>query len=152
MSEDAPVVQCAGLTKYYGRHPALVDLDLTVRRGEVFGYLGPNGAGKTTTLRVVMGFLRPTRGRVEVLGLDAWREATRVHRRVGYLPGEPVLYDRLTGRELLTFLGHLRGGADLSYAHKLAERFDLDLDLDRPIRALSKGNRQKVVLTQAFMS
>lgn len=150
MSEDAPVVRCVGLTKHYGRHPALVDLDLAVRPGEVFGYLGPNGAGKTTTLRVVMGFLRPTRGRVEVVGLDSWRDSTQIHRRVGYLPGEPALYDRLTGRELLTFFGHLRGAPDLSYARNLAERFDLDLD--RPIRALSKGNRQKVALVQAFMS
>lgn len=150
MGDDCVAVRSFGLTKHYGKSPALVDLDLEVRRGEVFGYLGPNGAGKTTTIRLLLGFLRPTRGRAEVLGLDAWQHSTEIHRRTGYMPGEPAMYDRLTGRELTTYLGHLRGGVARGAVDKLAERFELDLD--RPIRSLSRGNRQKVALVQAFMS
>jgi ABC-2 type transport system ATP-binding protein len=138
-----------GLTKAYGRTIALREVSLTIEAGEVFG-LGPNGAGKTTTLRLLMGLLRPTAGRAEVLGLDAWRDAVEVHRRVGYLPGEPALYDRLTGRQHVAYFGHLRGDRDDKHAIGVAER--LGLDLDRPVRALSKGNRQKLAVVLAMMS
>ena len=145
------VVRVQGLTKDYGRHRALDGVDLVVGPGEIFGYLGPNGAGKTTTLRLLLGLLRPTSGRVEVFGLDAWGEATAVHARTGYLPGEPALYGRLTGRELIAYFSRLRRRpSDAAAAARLAERFDLDLD--RRIRALSKGNRQKLAIVQAFMS
>ncbi|MET0765984.1 MAG: ABC transporter ATP-binding protein [Blastococcus sp.] len=144
------VVRTEGLTKRYGRTQALRDVDLQVRRGEVFGYLGPNGAGKTTTLRALMGFLRPTAGTATVLGLDAWRDAHSVHRRVGYLPGEPALPDRLTGRQQVRFASRLRARDDERRGAALAERFDLDLD--RPAHALSKGNRQKLAVVLAFMS
>jgi ABC-2 type transport system ATP-binding protein len=144
-----PAIRTDGLTKHYGRVVGISGLDLEVRPGEVFGFLGPNGAGKTTTIRLLLDFLRPTRGRAEVLGLDAQRDSVEIRRRVGYLPGDLSLYERLTARELLSYLGDLRGGVDDAYARGIAER--LDLALDRRIRTLSKGNRQKVGIVQAFM-
>ncbi len=144
------IVRTHALTKHYGATVALRDLDLEVERGEVFGYLGPNGAGKTTTLRLVMGLLRPTSGTAEVDGLDAWRDSVEVRRRVGYLSGEPALYPKLTGAQHVDFLGHLRGHDGSRTAKRLAER--LDLDLGRPSRELSKGNRQKLALVLALMS
>ena len=145
------VIRLDGLTKYYGSHHALEEVDLTVEQGEVFGYLGPNGAGKTTTIRLLLGLLRPTAGRAEVLGLDAWSDSVRVHARTGYLPGDAAFNDRLTGREVVAFFAGLRSRrGDVRAAEALAER--LDLDLDRRIHALSRGNRQKLAIVQAFMS
>ena len=143
-----PVV-VEGLSKRFGRQFALRDVSLELEPGEIFGYLGPNGAGKTTTLRVLMGFLRPTGGRVSVFGRDTWRDAAAVHGRVGYVAGDVALYDRMTGLELVTFLGNLRGGMDEEHVRLLAKR--LDADLGRPLRTLSKGNRQKVAIIQALM-
>ena len=137
------------LTKTYRQVAALVALDLEVERGEVFGYIGPNGAGKSTTIRLLLDLLRPTRGRAEVLGMDVRRRGVEVRRRIGYLAGELALYEEATGRELLTFLAKLRGGVERAYVATLADRFGLPLD--RPIRELSKGNKQKVGLIQAFM-
>jgi ABC-2 type transport system ATP-binding protein len=143
------VIRTVGLTKRYGDHDAVLDVDLAVEAGEVFGYLGPNGAGKTTTIRLLMGMLRPTDGRATVFGLDSWRDAPAVHARTGYVPGDPALYDRLTGAQLLDYVAHLRGAGNRAHGDEIAER--LDLDLGRPIRTLSRGNRQKVALAQAFM-
>ncbi|MEZ5145038.1 MAG: ABC transporter ATP-binding protein [Acidimicrobiales bacterium] len=137
------------LTKSYGRARGVVELELTVAAGEVYGFLGPNGAGKTTTIRTLLDFLHPTSGRAEVLGLDSRRDSLEIRRRVGYLPGDLVLYERLTGREHLDWLASLRGGGDATARDALVERFQADLD--RPIRQLSKGNRQKLGLVQAFM-
>lgn len=147
MSVD--VVITRGLTKHYGTHVALTDVDLSIGPGEIFGYLGPNGAGKTTTIRLLMGMLRATAGTAQVFGLDCWGDSAALHERVGYVPGDPALYDRLTARELLHYLGRLRGRYDESAVQSLTRR--LDLELDRPIRALSRGNKQKVVLVQAMM-
>jgi ABC-2 type transport system ATP-binding protein len=144
------VVRTSGLTKRFGRTVALQDVDLAVRRGEVFGYLGPNGAGKTTTLRILMGLLRPTAGTARIAERDTWRESAQVHRHVGYLAGEPALHDRLSGREHVHATARLRGQDDVGRALQVAER--LDLDLDRPARQLSKGNRQKLAVVLAFMS
>ena len=144
-----PVIECDGVTKDFGQTRALADLSLELQAGEVFGYLGPNGAGKTTTLRLVMGMIRPTTGRVSVLGLAAWRDAVEVHRRVGYVAGEVAFYDRLTGADHVEYLAHLRGVRDRSRAAELAAT--LDLDLRRPARELSKGNRQKLALVLALM-
>lgn len=144
-------LRLSGLTKDYGRTRALDAIDLDVEAGEVFGYLGPNGAGKTTTIRIVMGLLRPTAGRAEVLGLDAWRDAARLHGRVGYLPGEPGLYDRMSGAAVVEHFARLRRDrAAPRRARELAER--LDLDLHPQVRALSRGNLQKLGLVQALMS
>ena len=144
-----PVGRCEGVTKRVGATEALRGVDLAVLEGEVFGYLGPNGAGKTTTLRLLMGLTRCSAGRVEVLGLDAWRRRDEVHRRVGYVPGDVALYPRLSGLDHVDYLGHLGGIGQPSAATKLAER--LDLDLRRPTRELSRGNRQKLALVLALM-
>src|SRR5512141_2315010 len=134
------IVRAAALTKFYGRHRGIVDLDLDVQQGEVFGFLGPNGAGKTTTIRLMLDLIRPTAGRLELFGLDVRRQSVAIRRRLGYLPGDLRLYERLTGRELLRYFARLRRLPGLGDAEALAER--LDLDLDRRIEALSKGNRQ----------
>jgi ABC-2 type transport system ATP-binding protein len=144
------MVRTAGLSKSYGRLPALADVSLSIGGGEVFGYLGPNGAGKTTTLRLLMGMIRPTAGSATVLGLDAWRDSAQIHRKVGYLQGEAALYGRLTGLQHISYFCHLRGTGDQSGAIKLADR--LELDLDRAARTLSKGNRQKLAVVLALMS
>jgi ABC-2 type transport system ATP-binding protein len=149
MSQDA-MVRTVGLTKAYGSFVALREVNLDIRQGEVFGYLGPNGSGKSTTLRVLMGLLRPTDGTAAVLDMNAWTQAVQVHRRVGYVPGELALYDRLSGREHVSYLGHLRGRPAEAAAGALADR--LDLDLNQRARTLSKGNRQKLALVLALMS
>jgi ABC-2 type transport system ATP-binding protein len=146
----SPAIATYGLSKTYaGGVEALVDLDLTVERGEVFGYLGPNGAGKSTTIRLLLGLILPTRGRAELFGLDVQASSVSSRRAVGYLPGDLRLADRLTGREQLASLARLRGAADEAYRDELCERFDVVLD--RPIRHLSRGNRQKLGIVQAFM-
>ncbi|MGN6430307.1 MAG: ABC transporter ATP-binding protein [Gaiellaceae bacterium] len=129
---------------------AIADLDLRVEHGEVFGYLGPNGAGKSTTIRLLLDLIRPTAGRVLVLGRDSRRDGVEARRRLGYVPGDLRLSDRLTAREQLDSLARLRGGVDDALRERLCDRFGVVLD--RPIRHLSKGNRQKVGLVQAFMN
>ena len=143
------VIETVGLTKSYGRTRALVDVDLVVEPGEVFGFLGPNGAGKTTMIRLLLDLIRPTRGAARLFGLDARSDAVAAHRRIGYVAGSAPLIERMTGREVCTWLGSLRGGVAPGALDALAAR--LDLDLDRPVRVLSKGNRQKVSLVQAFV-
>ena len=137
------------VSKTYRGGGGIKDVSLEVRAGEVFGFLGPNGAGKSTTIRLLLDLIRPDSGSITALGLDARRDAVELHRRLGYLPGELSLYERLTARELLAHFAHLRGRRDEGLFTGLAG--ELGLDLDRPIRSLSKGNRQKVGLVQAFM-
>ena len=144
-----PVIRLEGLTKSYGRSRGVVGLDLEVQAGEVFGYLGPNGAGKTTTIRLLLDLIRPTAGRALVLGVEPRRGGPALRRQIGYLAGDPALYLRMTGRQMLSYLGNLRGLEGPAAFEGLAER--LDLDLSRPIGDLSRGNRQKVALIQAFL-
>jgi len=145
----APVIRTENLTKYYGKVRGVEELSLEVEPGQVFGFLGPNGAGKSTTIRVLLDFIRPTSGRAEVFGIETTADPIEIHRRVGYLPGELAMYDKMTGAELLTYFGALRQVNDLSEAHRVAEM--LDLDLSRTIRSYSSGNRQKLGLAQAFL-
>ena len=149
MNQSVPALEVERLTKSYGRARGVVDLTFSVERGEVFGYLGPNGAGKTTTIRTLLDFIRPTGGRASILGLDSRRDSIEIHRRVGYLPGEFGLYERLTAHEQLTYLSSLRDDIDERSIRELAERFDLELDVG--IASLSHGNKQKVGLIQAFV-
>ena len=142
------VIQTERLTKSYGSHRGIVELDLDVQEGEVFGFLGPNGAGKTTTMRVLLDLIRPSSGRAEVFGIETTADPVAIHRRVGYLPGEFDLYDRLTGADTIAYFGNLRGGVDAGYVAELVER--LDLDTSRPFREYSKGNKQKVGLVVAL--
>ena len=148
MEHQAPIIRAASLTKRYGRDRGVDELDFAVERGEVFGFLGPNGAGKTTTIRLLLDLIRPTSGRVELFGSDP-RNRPELRARIGYLPGDLRLYEKLTGRQQLAYFAGLRGMRGLGIAPELAERFDVDLD--RPQRALSRGNRQKIGIVQAFM-
>jgi len=148
--DSAPAIRTSGLTKRYGETVALEALDLVVQPGEVYGYLGPNGAGKTTTIRQLLGLLRPSRGRAELFGVDAWADPVAAHRRIAYVSAEPNLWPSLTGAETLEFLARVRGGADAAYRDVLVARFQLDAD--KKVRALSHGNHQKVQLVAAFAS
>ena len=138
------------LTKYYGDVHALVDLDLEVEAGEVFGFLGPNGAGKTTTIRTLLDEIRPTAGRSSILGMDSHAKSVEIRRHIGYVPGDLAMYPNLTGRDTLTYFANLRGGVEWGYVDELAER--LDADLAKKIGDLSSGNRQKIGVIQAFMN
>jgi ABC-2 type transport system ATP-binding protein len=143
------VIATTGLSKDYGSGRGLFGLDLEVQAGEVFGFLGPNGAGKSTTMRLLLDLIKPTSGSARVLGLDTSTNSLEIRRRVGFLPGDLALYPKLTGRMVLDYLAHLRGGVDRRLRDSLAERFDAELD--RPVRELSTGNRRKLGLIQAFM-
>ena len=148
MSASA-AIETRGLSKDYGSGRGLFELDLDVRPGEVFGFLGPNGAGKSTTMRLLLDLIKPTGGAARVLGLDSVRDSLEIRRRVGFLPGDLSLYPKLTGGAVLDYLAALRGGVDHRVRDSLVERFGADLD--RPVRELSTGNRQKLGLVQAFM-
>jgi beta-exotoxin I transport system ATP-binding protein len=145
----APAIETRRLTKVYGSVRAVTKLELRVEAGEVFGYLGPNGAGKSTTIRMLLDLIHPTAGAASVLGLDSRRDGVEARRRVGYLPGDLRLNDRMTAREQLDSLARLRGAVEEGLRSELCDRFGVVLD--RPIRQLSKGNRQKVGVVQAFM-
>jgi ABC-2 type transport system ATP-binding protein len=142
-------IETERLAKSYGSTRGIVDVDLAVPPGVVFGFLGPNGAGKTTAIRVLMDFLRPTSGTARVLGLDSRRDSVEIHRRVGYVAGEPGFFERLTAGEQLSWVASARGGVRRTAIVELADR--LGLDLSRPIGAMSRGNRQKVAVAQAFL-
>ncbi len=142
-------ISTTDLTKFYGTHRGISGVSLDINEGEVFGLLGPNGAGKTTCIRIFLDFIRPSSGSATVLGMDSRSDSVEIRRNVGYLPGDFITYEKLTAEELLQYFANLRGG-HLRKAKVLAERFDLDLS--RKIGELSRGNRQKVGLVQAFMS
>jgi ABC-2 type transport system ATP-binding protein len=141
-------IQAFGLTKRYGSTLVLDHLDLDITEGEVYGFLGPNGAGKTTTTRLLLGIHRPTSGTALIAGHDAWSDAVAAHRQLSYVASEPTLWPQLTGAETLQYFANLRGGVDRAYRDRLVERFDFDST--KQVRALSKGNRQKIQLIAAF--
>lgn len=143
------VIETRELQKKYGKHLAVDGIGLRVEQGSVFGLIGPNGAGKTTVLRMLVDIIRPTAGALTVLGAVPRRSGTALRRRIGYLPGELKLAERIRGGTLLHHLAQISGPVEPGTIEALAER--LGLDLGRPVRALSKGNRQKLGLIQAFM-
>jgi ABC-2 type transport system ATP-binding protein len=142
-------IETFGLTKQYGSITAVRDLNLRIRQGQVFGFLGPNGAGKSTTIRMLLALQRPTRGHATLLGLDTQADSVQVHRRIGYLPGDLELFPRLTGQQHIAWFLGARSADDDSLAKRLIDRFQVVVD--RPVRELSKGNRQKIGLVLAFM-
>jgi ABC-2 type transport system ATP-binding protein len=142
------VIEAIGLTKSYGTRRGIVDVGFAVHDGEVFGFLGPNGAGKTTTIRTLLGLLRPTSGRATVLGLDVWDDAPRVHEQISFLGSDPGYLGELTAAEQLDYVARLRHLPKGAW-RPMAERFELDPTV--PIKKLSRGNRQKVGVVQAFM-
>jgi ABC-2 type transport system ATP-binding protein len=152
----ANAIEARGLRKRFGRATALDGLDLSVAVGEVHAFLGPNGAGKTTTIRILLGLLRKDGGDVSLLGGDPWRDATTLHRRLAYVPGDVTLWPTMTGGEIIDLLARLRGQSpaakqgERQRRQELIERFDLDPA--KKARAYSKGNRQKVALIAALAS
>jgi ABC-2 type transport system ATP-binding protein len=144
------VIRCERVVKRFGDVVALDELDVEVREGEIVGYLGPNGAGKSTTIRILLDLARADSGRVSVLGVDPRVGGPALRRRIGYVPGELRLDERLTVEETLRSWGRVRGGVDDAYVRELCGRFDLDLG--RHTRGLSSGNRRKVGVVGAFMS
>jgi ABC-2 type transport system ATP-binding protein len=144
-------IETEKLSVYYGRHLGILDVDLRIEEGEVFGFLGPNGAGKTTTQRVLMDVIRPTAGVARMFGKDCQKEGVAARDRVGYLPGELSLYENMKASQFFKMYFSLqKSNTDRRYWQTLAER--LDLDTSRKIRELSRGNKQKVGVVAAFMS
>ncbi|QEL15418.1 ABC transporter ATP-binding protein [Limnoglobus roseus] len=139
-----PLLATESLTKDYGPFRALDGLNLAIAPGEVVGLLGPNGSGKSTALRMVLGFMRPTAGKATVAGFDCWSQSVEVRKRVAYLPGELRLYENMTGRQLVRFLGKLRGEVPGEEVDQLAKR--LDIDVDKPLVQMSSGMKRKVAL------
>src|SRR3954471_12019276 len=123
---SASIIRTERLTKSYGEHRGILDVDLEVREAEVFGFLGPNGAGKTTTIRTLLDLIRPTTGKAFVFDIETTVDPVSIHRRVGYIPGEFALYDRLTGGQTIQYFANLRGGVDRAYQASLIERLDID--------------------------
>ncbi len=146
----ATAIRTEELSKTFGQTKALVSLNLEVPEGEVIGYLGPNGAGKTTTIRLLLGLIRATSGRAEIFGIDAQADPVEAHRHVAYVPGEATLWPSLTGAETLHLLGRVQGQVDTAYRDLLIERFEFDPS--KRVRALSRGNRQKLILIAGLMS
>jgi ABC-2 type transport system ATP-binding protein len=147
----ANAIEARGLCKRFGKATALDGLDLTVAAGEVHAFLGPNGAGKTTTIRILLGLLRRDGGDAVLLGGDPWRDATTLHSRLAYVPGDVTLWPAMTGGEIIDLMARLRGGQpDKARRQELIERFDLDPS--KKARSYSKGNRQKVALIAALAS
>ncbi len=144
------IVETQGLTFYYGKHRGIIDVDLSIDEGEVFGFLGPNGAGKTTTQRVLMDVIRPTKGRASIFGLDCQKDGVAIRKRIGYLPGELSLYPNMSGRNFLHMIGSLQEKViEPSYRQELFQR--LDLDPSRKMKQYSHGNKQKIGIIAAFM-
>lgn len=143
------VIRTRNLTKRFGRRTALDGLNLDVPPGVVFGYVGPDGAGKTTTVRLLAGLARPSAGSAIVFGFDAADRYDAVQRRIGYLPGEFAAYPDLTGAQYLDYFAHLYGGVQRSRGELLAQRFRLDLRVRTG--TLSRGDRQKLGIVQAFL-
>jgi ABC-2 type transport system ATP-binding protein len=144
----ANAIELRGLTRWYGKRRGVIDLDVAVEEGEVFGFLGPNGAGKTTTIRVLLGLIRPSAGTASVWGLDAWADAPALHRRLAHLGSDPGYLGELTAAQTLDHVAALRGVAKGAW-RPLAERLELDPTVQ--VKKLSRGNRQKVGVVQVFM-
>jgi len=142
------VVDISNLTKKFGKFTALDGVDLQVNQGEIVGFIGPNGAGKSTTIRVLLGILKATRGNAKIFGLDAWKDAVEIHKRIAYVPGDVNLWPNLTGGEVIDLFMSLRGKAYPKKRDELIEKFELDPS--KKCRTYSKGNRQKVALIAAF--
>jgi ABC-2 type transport system ATP-binding protein len=144
------IIQTKNLSVYYGAHRGIKNLNLSVQKGEVFGFLGPNGAGKTTTLRAILDIIHPTQGSATLFGLDSKKDGTAIRQRLSYLPGELSLYPSMKARYFLDLLGSLqKNKLDESYLEKLLER--VGLDPSRKMKEYSHGNKQKIGVVAAFM-
>ncbi|WP_113927772.1 ABC transporter ATP-binding protein [Bacillus sp. P14.5] len=144
------VLQTTNLTKTFGKFTALNGVNIEVNQGEVYGFIGPNGAGKSTTIRILLGALKATKGEASIFGMDAWKDAVEIHKRIAYVPGDVNLWPNLTGGEVIDLFMKLRGTTDKNKREEMIERFNLDPT--KKCRTYSKGNRQKVALAAAFSS
>jgi ABC-2 type transport system ATP-binding protein len=148
------MIQLTQLTKKYGNQSAVDNLTLEIKPGELFAFLGPNGAGKTTTIKMMTGILKPTSGTVEIAGLDIQRQAREAKMKIGYVPDTPYLYDRLTAREFMEFVGglyHLDSDIIRSRSYDLFTLFDMNGWVDRKCEQYSHGMRQKLVFAAAMI-
>ncbi|MDP4552474.1 ABC transporter ATP-binding protein [Alkalihalobacillus macyae] len=143
------MIELNGLTKEFSNGKGIFDVHFSIPQGEVFGFLGPNGAGKSTTIRHLMGFMKPSSGSASIFGLDTWKDAAKIQKRVGYLPGEIAFLDGMDGMEFLKLIGGMRGLKQTNYRDELIQR--LQFDVKTPIRKMSKGMKQKVGIVAAFM-
>ena len=144
------IIKINNLTKDYGNKKGIFNVNISIKKGEVFGFLGPNGAGKTTTIRNLMGFIRPDSGTCSILGMDCFKESEKIKEKLGYLAGEIALFDDLTGIKLLNFLADMKGIKDKGKMNELIERFELDPR--GKVKKMSKGMKQKIGIISAFMS
>lgn len=144
------VLQTTNLIKRFGAFTALDGVNIEVNKGEVYGFIGPNGAGKSTTIRILLGILKATEGEAKIFGMDVWKDAVDIHKRIAYVPGDVNLWPNLTGGEVIDLFVKLRGLTNKSRREELIKKFDLDPS--KKCRTYSKGNRQKVALISAFSS
>ncbi len=144
------ILETKNLTKTFGKFTALDGVNMNVNSGEVYGFIGPNGAGKSTTIRILLGILKASQGEAKIFGLDAWKDAVEIHKRIAYVPGDVTLWPNLTGGEVIDLFMKLRGGSHKNKREELIEKFKLDPS--KKCRTYSKGNRQKVALVAAFAS
>ena len=144
------IVEVKNVSKKFDNFTALHKIDLTVKKGEVFGFIGPNGAGKSTTIRILLGILKPNQGTAILFGKDAWKDAVEIHKRIAYVPGDVSLWPNLTGGEVIDLFMQLQGSKNRAKRDELIKRFDFDPT--KKCRTYSKGNRQKIALIAAFAS
>ncbi len=148
------MIKLTQLTKRYGSFTAVNGIDLTVRKGELFGFLGPNGAGKTTTFRMIAGIILPTTGAIEIGGIDLGRQPLVAKRRLGYIPDRPFVYDKITGAEFLRFVAALYNAQDASLERRIDELLDI-FELapwkHQLTESYSHGMRQKLIIASAFV-
>lgn len=142
-------IETQGLTKFYGKDRGIVDLDLKIESGEIFGFIGPNGAGKSTTIRTLLGLIFPTSGIGRIFGMDIVRETKEIKKQVGYMPSEVNYYEKMDGQELLRYSANFYGKDCESRINELADIFALDLH--RKIIDLSRGNRKKISILQCLI-
>ena len=142
------IIKIENLTKYYGNYKALDNIDLSIQKGNIYGFIGPNGAGKSTTIRIILGLLKATKGSVQVFGMDAFNDSKEIHRRLAYVPAETNLWDNLTGGEVIDVLLNMSGKINEELRDDLIKKFDLDTS--KKCGTYSKGNRQKVSLIAAL--
>jgi ABC-2 type transport system ATP-binding protein len=154
MQQSSPAIRLVDLRKEYGAKAAVDGLTLEVPRGSFFGFLGPNGAGKTTTIRMMIGLAQPASGTIELLGFRMPEQALEIKRRIGLVPDDSLLFDRLTGAEFLEFVGRMYGlerPVARQRSQELLELFELDADARKLIAAYSKGMRKRVAMAAALI-
>lgn len=142
------LVEVKGLQKNFGQFQALKDVSFEVNAGEVLGYIGPNGAGKSTTIRILLGIIRATQGKVQIFGKDVWQDSIEIHKKIAYVPGDVYLWPNLSGGETIDLFLKLHGASNQEKRDQLIKKFDLNPK--KKVRSYSKGNRQKIALIAAL--